>query len=401
LAASHRGAPQGAPSRDLDRKVQSGAISWKTAINIWGTATRMCADSAESKSDALRCRADNPAIGVRGPERGAKKLREFIYPNEFLKFTACEDVPLVWRRVAALAVYTYLRAGELRVLRWEDIDLEHGVIHVHQARDRRDGGVKSTKGRQARLVPIEPTLLPLLRAMHQDASGKGLVLPLPSERDMARGFRRYLAKAGVGRRTLHDGAETTRRIVFHDLRGTGITWMAIRGDDHLKIQQRAGHEDIQTTQGYIATAQAIGRQNFGEPFPGLPLESLLCTETVHLNAFLSKTSQKWRSGRDSKPSQTIDNAETTTNAEVDKPEPLAFDESKSAIVGDPPETSCQLLATISDPVEAALAGALERAAIAGEWATVQALARELEARRVARSSSNVVPLDPRRKREGA
>ncbi len=39
---------------------------------------------------------------------------------------------------------------------------------------------------------------------------------------------------------------------------------------------------------------------------------------------------------------------------------------------------------IPDAVELALADALERAAKAGEWPTVTALARELEARRTAR-----------------
>ncbi|HEY6727237.1 MAG TPA: hypothetical protein VI197_24550 [Polyangiaceae bacterium] len=30
---------------------------------------------------------------------------QFLYPSEFLQFVTCEDVPLVWRRVIALAVY--------------------------------------------------------------------------------------------------------------------------------------------------------------------------------------------------------------------------------------------------------------------------------------------------------
>jgi len=51
-----------------------------------------------------------------------------------------------------------------------------------------------------------------------------------------------------------------------------------------------------------------------------------------------------------------------------------------------------------DVVEAALASALERAAVAGEWATVQALARELEARRTARQASGVVSLDAAREK---
>jgi hypothetical protein len=46
-----------------------------------------------------------------------------------------------------------------------------------------------------------------------------------------------------------------------------------------------------------------------------------------------------------------------------------------------------------DSVERALAVALERASAAGEWAAVVTLAKELEARRLARAG-NVVALNP-------
>ena len=55
-----------------------------------------------------------------------------------------------------------------------------------------------------------------------------------------------------------------------------------------------------------------------------------------------------------------------------------------------------------DVVEAALAGALERASAAGEWAAVATLARELEARRMARDGApaNVIALDDEKRRRG-
>jgi hypothetical protein len=54
-----------------------------------------------------------------------------------------------------------------------------------------------------------------------------------------------------------------------------------------------------------------------------------------------------------------------------------------------------------DPVEAALATALERASAAADWQTVRALAAELEARRKARSAPGIVDLEAERvKRRG-
>ena len=45
--------------------------------------------------------------------------------------------------------------------------------------------------------------------------------------------------------------------------------MAVRGDDPLKIKQRAGHSTFSTTEGYIREAEAV-RDGFGEVFPPLP-----------------------------------------------------------------------------------------------------------------------------------
>jgi integrase len=259
-------------SRELDAKVQRQALNWKTAWNIWSTASRMCKDACRSKLDELRVCTDNPARDVAGPDRGAHTAKQYLYPSEFSRFVACEDVPLNWRRLVALAIYLFPRAGEMRVLRWEDVDLEHGTLHVHRAQDRRTKGTKPTKTKHARRFSIEPALLPLLRAMHEEGGGE-LVIRMPSERALARALRRWLMRADVKRTELHEDAPTRKSIIFHDLRATGLTWMAVRGDDPLKIQRRAGHEDFQTTQGYIREAEAI-REGFGVVFPELPASLL-------------------------------------------------------------------------------------------------------------------------------
>jgi hypothetical protein len=53
---------------------------------------------------------------------------------------------------------------------------------------------------------------------------------------------------------------------------------------------------------------------------------------------------------------------------------------------------------IGDPVEVALAAALDGAAKAGRWDVVARLARELEARRGAGEASNVVRIDPSKRK---
>ncbi|HET9930405.1 MAG TPA: tyrosine-type recombinase/integrase [Polyangiaceae bacterium] len=296
-------------SRELDGKVRANELAWKAAQNVWGTATKMCDDAAESKSDEIKCRADNPAAGVRGPDRGADTGKQFLYPSEFLSFVRHQDVPLHWRRIVAVAVYTYTRDAELRVLACSDVDVEHLSIRITKALNRRTGATKTTKGKRARALPIEPAVVALLEAMKGERAGDAaLVEEMPSERDMARGLRRWLWKAGVRRPELHKATPTTRPIRFHDLRATGITWMAIRGDDPLKIQQRAGHTSFDTTQEYIRLAESM-RTGFGDVFPSLPSElyespgdgGFRSQVSITGSATLRDQKPIWRGGRDSNP----------------------------------------------------------------------------------------------------
>ncbi len=259
----------------VDAHVDRNEISWKTATNIWTLVRRMFRDSCRSKVESLRVREDNPAADLEGPDRGTRKQKCYLWPSEFLRSVSCDDVPLIWRRRNVLGVYLFARAAELEALEWSDIDLEHGVIHIHKAVDRLNGGVKETKTGLARRFSIEPNLMPLLRAMHDEAGGLGRVIHMPGDTNLARGLRHYLQRAGVARPELYAKPDdpTRKPIGFHDLRATGITWMAVRGDEPLRIQHRAGHTDFKTTQLYIREAEAV-RDGFGDVFPELP-ESLL------------------------------------------------------------------------------------------------------------------------------
>src|SRR5437763_1530298 len=92
-----------------------------------------------------------------------------------------------------------------------------------------------------------------------------------TDRKLSLKLRRRLQMAGITRAELFPEADgsapkTRKPITFHDLRATGITWMAVRGDEPLRIKQRAGHSTFSTTEGYIREAENL-REGFGEVFP--------------------------------------------------------------------------------------------------------------------------------------
>lgn len=270
----------------LDNAVRTsgGDFKWKTAINVWGVLSKMFADACRSKVLKLRVRDDNPARDVAGPDRGVERSGPYVFPAELDALLACERVPARWKRLVVLAVYLYVRRGELEALDWSAVNFDRGYVHVHRSVDER-GNVKATKTRDTRKVPIEPTLLPLLEAMRDAAGGEGRVVSaMPPIESLASRLRRYmgwaLEDAGMpAREELFADDETRRPLTWHDLRHTGITWRAVRGDEPLKVQRASGHSDLRTTQRYINEAQTFEDAGvFGVPFAPLPLAALMATD---------------------------------------------------------------------------------------------------------------------------
>jgi integrase len=227
-------------------------FGWKTASKTW----------------ALRVLRSNPCAGVEGPDRGRDKATQWLYPNEFAALVACAEVPLRWRRIYAVTVYLYLRLGEARALALEDLDLVHGMAQVHRSTDERGKAVREfTKTSSVRHFRIEPALRPLLNAIALERGGTGRLFD--SIDDAAGELRDHLKRSGVRRQALHRSTATSLAIRFHDLRATGITWAALRGDAAIEIRDRAGHAELEQTNDYMRRASGAG--DIGEPFPSLEI----------------------------------------------------------------------------------------------------------------------------------
>lgn len=85
--------------------------------------------------------------------------------------TLLEALPAEDRALWAMALYAGLRRGELRAIRWSDIDVDGRVIRVERGWDQEEGEQDGKSKAARRTVPIIGRLAPILAA-HKLATGR-------------------------------------------------------------------------------------------------------------------------------------------------------------------------------------------------------------------------------------
>src|SRR3984957_14194297 len=112
--------------------------------------------------DLRRTRARGVERKAERRQKGKLKLGVDIPTREEIK-AIVEAAKGRWRPVLLTAIFTGLRASELRGLRWKDIDLDKRELHVRQRADRYSaiGKPKSESGE--RTVPLTPIVVNTLR----------------------------------------------------------------------------------------------------------------------------------------------------------------------------------------------------------------------------------------------
>lgn len=148
------------------------------------------------------------------------------------------------RALWATAMYAGLRAGELRALRVENVDLDAGVIHVMAGWDDEEGeiAVKSRSG--VRAVPIIAELRSLL-AQHLMLTGRrgkpgALVFGRTDIDPFLRSTPRARARKAWKRASLEP-------ITMHECRHTYASTMIAAGVDPGEVMRRMGHSTVTMT----------------------------------------------------------------------------------------------------------------------------------------------------------
>jgi integrase len=184
-----------------------------------------------------------------------------------------------------VAGYTGLRLGELRALRWRDIDFVNASIHVRRNLPIHATQEKTPKGKRVRSLPLFDQAARALDGLSRHGyltrpedlvfvGATGGHLDYEATR---RDFYATLDDAGLGHLR-----EKQEPFTFHDLRHSYGT-LAVQIYPVTDVQVFMGHEKIETTLRYVHHVPKTDAAARGSAFIEAQIESVspLCPEPTH------------------------------------------------------------------------------------------------------------------------
>jgi integrase len=176
---------------------------------------------------------DTPMRKVKKPTEPRGRVR-FLDDDERAKLlNACKKSPNKFLYpCVVLALATGMRQAELMGLKWQDVDLQRGVIILHE-----------TKNGERRRVPVAGLALELLKD-HSKIRRMGTGLLFPSERkpqqpiDLRKAFLSALKSAEI------------ENFHWHDLRHCTASYLAMDGASLAEIAEVLGHKTLSMVKRY-------------------------------------------------------------------------------------------------------------------------------------------------------
>lgn len=175
--------------------------------------------------------------------------------DRFVTAAGDDELGAAW----LLMLLCQLRPGEVRGLRWSDLDLDRGIVHIDVTGTRDESGRNIIGSDPKTASSRRPVSLPdrcvrLLREHRTRQHALRLKAPPGTWHDQGlvfpNGSGGVLAHQVLARRLarLCDAADVPV-ITPHSLRSSGATWLRSLGEDAEVLQRRLGHTSVATTLG--------------------------------------------------------------------------------------------------------------------------------------------------------
>src|SRR5215218_9748709 len=182
----------------------------------------------------------NGTVLPRPVPQAQRRPREYLTPKEVERLIAAARQNRYGHRDAAMILIAYrhgLRVSELCALRWDQVDFEHGLLHVRRI-----------KNGMASVHPLGGGELRALRKLQREAMPSRYVFTTERRAPMSpAGFRKMLARTG-------EAAAFPFLVHPHMLRHACGYKLANDGQDTRAVQHYLGHKNIQHTVHYTELA---------------------------------------------------------------------------------------------------------------------------------------------------
>ncbi len=188
----------------------------------------------------------NPAVGCKLPPKKAKEM-QVLTPSEITRFLiqAKEEG---YYELFLLELITGMRRGEILALKWRDLNLKTGELHISRQVLKVNGKVlistPKTKSSN-RMILLPPEMLELLAEMKARTDSEW-IFPSPVYPDEPRNpsavyhrFQKILERANC------------KRVRFHDLRHTFATMALENGMDIKTLSAMIGHVSAKPRSTFI------------------------------------------------------------------------------------------------------------------------------------------------------
>ena len=151
--------------------------------------------------------------------------------------------------MALFSLHTGARASEIFTLQWGDIDFAQGIAMITDP--------KNGKNRAAFLTDEAKTML--LQRRPQKPSPASLIFPGRNGVVITQISDSY--NRAVNKLKLNEGVTDRRqRVIFHTLRHTFASWLAIDGINPFHLKELMGHSDLKLTERYSHLSESALRK---------------------------------------------------------------------------------------------------------------------------------------------
>lgn len=200
------------------------------------------------------------------------KEKGILTQEEVKKLIQVEEPDHRVKLAVLLAVLVGLRRGEVRGLRWKDIDCKNGILNIQNNYVDTEGN-KPCKSGSDRQVILHETLQPFIeevRSISPYTAQEDFVLFSLTTQDkpfsidvIRKGFKRLLRNIGIPKEEMKK-----RNLTFHGMRHTFVTMARMAGLPDITVQALAGHKSAEMMNHYSHAGQVIdfedARQKLGD-----------------------------------------------------------------------------------------------------------------------------------------